>query len=73
MAQEPVQHYVTPHCYDAETEHRSGTVEVTRFCERDNMASLTVDDGQGNRATVVVGWQQLSLVMASLGAVGVHM
>jgi hypothetical protein len=58
--------------YDWEGNGQTGTVTVVRE-DGSNMATLIVDDGIGNQAAVLMGWQQASLLMAYLGAVGVHM
>lgn len=71
---EPVQHFRITARYDADGHHRSdGYVEVTRHSEGDNLASVTIDDGEGNRVTVLMGWRETASLMAALGAVAVHM
>lgn len=71
---EPVQHFSIPARYDVDGHKRSeGPIEVTRHSEGDNLASVTIDDGEGNRVTVLIGWRETVSFMAALGAVAVHM
>ena len=55
-----------------ELDDKGGTVSVV-LEDGGNVATLTVVDGQGNTATVYVGWQQTSMLMANLGAAAYHM
>jgi hypothetical protein len=70
---EPAQRYIVTGCYNETGEFMTGTVEVIRRDAGDNVASLTVDDGQGNRATVLIGGMNGLFHAAHMGAVSVHM
>jgi hypothetical protein len=70
---EPFKRFVVERCYEESTTHRDGTIDVVLDQEDDSLISLTVDDGQGNTVTVVLGWREVVRLMTALGAVGEHL
>jgi hypothetical protein len=70
---EPAQEYTVSHCYDVTGTFQTGTATITRMGDGDNMATLTIDDGQGNRAAVLIGWREAVNLMQYTGAVAVYM
>lgn len=69
----PAQQFRTTARYGADGQRSDGFIEVTRHSEGDNLVSIAIDDGEGNRVSLIIGWRETVSIMAALGAVAVHL